>query len=83
MTGKIKFVFGTLAILVLIYFFMTVVWGSLIVPSVQTAYNATANPAYKYTHAFVGTAPLWLYILPGACALGLIVWKLKQPDEQG
>lgn len=83
MAGKIKFVLGTIAMMVLVYFFMTVIWSSVMVPSIDVAYQATDNVSYKYTKAAIGAAPIWLYILPAACALGLIVWKLKQPDEQG
>ena len=81
MTDKIKFVLGVIFAVFVVYVFMTIMWGSLMVPSIDIAYNATDNTTMHYSKAGIGFMKIALYFVPGVLGLGAIVWKLRQQEK--
>ena len=80
MGGKILFVGAVIMAVLLSYFFITVIWSSVMTPAISTAANATSSVTYPFSHWGIKTMPLWLYVTPAACGIIAIVWKLRQPD---
>ena len=81
MVKKVLFVGGAIIALIVVYFWMTTLWPVMIT-GVNVADNATgANPAYAFSHAFIGMSPLWLFFVPAVIVVALVVIRLRQKEQ--
>lgn len=80
MPEKIKFVGFVLAALVICYTVIGVTIGFVSDIAFTTA-NNTSVAAFANAQSFLRWVPILLYVLPAVIGVGLIVWKLRQPEN--
>lgn len=80
MPDKLKFIACVVGAVVICYLIIGVTIGFVSEIAFDTA-NNTSVAAFGSAQAFLRWVPILLYILPGLIGTGLIVWKLRKPEE--